>query len=132
MKPSLLDYQDRTGARLRTRYQLLEHSFQRTTIVCEVPFIRQQETRVNAPLQNSMSAFVNLMCATYNLDPGKIVLVLSYVPLEQVPHCGPAQLMQVSWAGLDYSLFGTELKGVHWHHVADQQLQQWQQLAARA
>ncbi|MBT9394455.1 hypothetical protein KLP40_14885 [Hymenobacter sp. NST-14] len=132
MKPTVANYQDSTGVQLSTRYQILDHSFRQTVIVCEVPLIRNQVAKVSAPLQSSMSAFVRLMCATYSLDPGKLVLVLSYVPLEQVPYCGQGQLMQVSWEGWTPSLFGAELRGVHWYHAPDQLLHQWQQLATRA
>lgn len=132
MKIIPLNYQDGAGVRLATRYQILKHSFQQTIVVCEVPLIRNEVQRVSAPLQGSMSAFVKTMCATYNLDPSKLVVVLSYVPLEQVPVCGEGQLLLVSWEGWDNSLFGAELRGVHWHHAPAAQLQQWQQLAARA
>lgn len=133
MKPLTLNYQNANGVRLVTRYLVLQQQDQQWLLLSEAPRLREPAPG-NAPPQasipSSMPALISYVCSIYHLRPDKLTVVISYVPVEQVAYCTPAQLMEVVWEEWHSTLFGPELVGLHWHRAPAERLRAWQLLAA--
>lgn len=133
MKAANLNYQDANGVRLVTRFVLVQQADKQWLLLCEVPRLREpapEDAQPQASLMTSIPALISYICSVYHLQPAQLIVVTSYVPVEQVAHCSEAQLMKIEWEDCRVTLFGLEVVGLHWHHAGAQQLQQWQRLAA--